>query len=655
MRRLVAISLTFVMMLAVVSPAKPGALESFEFSGLRLTKHQIRWEKRRISVALSSSLNTPGPNFKLGSDVVGAVRGALARWEGTTNISFVETLSNSQSISADKADGISLITIADTQENNSIFSSAEMTGRTRVFYDPETGAISEADISINPHPALSDGTPVQFSTDGTPGTYDLESTFTHEIGHLLGLDHSAILASTMQARQALNGLFGLPAFTGRTLSEEDRERVRSRYGPRDSDGTKEGKVSANLAGKQIWAEHIATGRVVGASAVSDDGRYRIDAILPGQYRIRVDQPDQFLNPRFLGINGELSSVALPLEAGKSFRIYLGGEGVDQVPETAISINSPYFKVEPDSLNREQFGATFPVISFELRVAASTPFGDYSIRLQSNMGEVAYLPGGITIDPGVHASTVNPLDDPRFFVSQQYKDVLGRDPEPNGLEYWASQLEQCGSDGGCIRSRRLAISNAFFAEGEFQSTSSFVYGLYKAIGRRPVFDEFNKDRKLMLDAVGGIESKRQRLALDFVARPEFAGKYPARLTAEEFVNSLRAENLQKNGVDVLSERAALLALFDGSEAGRAAILSRLVASPVFVRAEYHRTFVLMQYFAYLRRDPDEAGYNFWVNALQNKLAREADAFRTVACAFLNSTEYQSRFGMVLSQTGSECTR
>ena len=701
MRRLLAISVTLAMMLVWFSPAKPGSLRSFEFPGLRPSKHQIKWDKRRISIALSSSLNTPGPNFKIGSDVVGAVRRALSRWAGATNITFIESLSTAQSISSETGDGISLVTIADTRENNAIFSGAEMTGRTRVFYDPDTGNISEADISINPHPALSDGSPVQFSTDGTPGTYDLESTFTHEIGHLLGLDHSVVMGSTMQARQGLNGVFGLPAFTARTLSEEDRERVRSRYGPSDNDGAIAGKASASLAGARIWVEHNTTGRVTGASTVSADGSYRVDALVPGNYRVLVEQQDelfdnsaptsdelklaraaelarqivvrsgstssagastapprtsfQFLNPRFLGINRELSSVALPLEPGRSFRVYLAGEGVDQVPEAAIQVNSPFFKIQAGSVALEQFGTSFPVIGFELAVAANAPFGDYSIRLQSNSGEVAYLAGGITIDPAVHSTTVNPLDDSHFFVAQHYRDVLGREPDPNGLEYWASQLEQCGSDVSCLRTRRLSISIAFFAESEFQRTGSFIYGLYKAIGRRPAFDEFNSDIKLMLETVAGIESKRQRLALDFVRRIEFTDKYPLNLTADEFVGSLLAESVKRGGADISSEREALLVLFDGSDAGRAAILSRLVASPGFVRAEYNRTFVLMQYFAYLRRDADEAGYKFWVNVLQTRAAREADAFRAVACAFLSSTEYQARFGMTHSRTNNECAR
>src|SRR5215813_6465859 len=295
MRFLAATTVSLALVLLTVLPVGSHNLESFAFSVSRPLSRQVKWPNRRITIALSTSLTTPGPNFKLGSDVVGAARRAISRWSRVANINFIESTSTAQSISSGSGDGISLITIADTRENNAIFSKAEMTGRTRVFFDPDSGSISEADICINPHPSLSDGTPVQFSTDGSPGTYDLESTITHELGHLLGLDHSAVVASTMQAKQGLNGVYGLPAFTGRTLSEEDRERVRSLYGPREGEGALEGKVSARLAGAQVWAESTATGRVSGSAVVQSDGSYRFDALLPGQYRVLIgasSEPDE---------------------------------------------------------------------------------------------------------------------------------------------------------------------------------------------------------------------------------------------------------------------------------------------------------------------------------------------------------------------------
>src|SRR6266851_6463335 len=179
-----------------------------------------RWVTRPIIVAFSTSLNSPPANIKSGSDVIGAARRALDRWASVANVQFFETRSTAQTISPPNAgDGINLITVS--TENAAAFGTSESPGRTRVFHD-SGGAIVESDIALNPTQL--------FSTDGTFGTYDLESTFTHEVGHLLGLEHSAIIGATMQPRQAKNGVYGLPAFTQRTLSEDDEAGARALYG-----------------------------------------------------------------------------------------------------------------------------------------------------------------------------------------------------------------------------------------------------------------------------------------------------------------------------------------------------------------------------------------------------------------------------------------
>jgi hypothetical protein len=458
--------------------------DSFEFEPAAQTVRKIRWPKKTIQISLSNSLLAPGANIKADSDVVGAVRRALSRWSSLANINFVVTWSSLISISpADAGDGINLLTIADTAENEA-FNSEAMTGRTRVFFDPETGNIAEADISINPRPRAEDGTELQFSTDGTPGTYDLEATFTHEIGHLLGLDHSAVLSSTMQSRQAFNGTFGLPALTERTLSEDDRQKVRSLYGSKQKVGRIEGRLVDNrtpgaltpLNGVNVWVESVATGRVIASDVTADDGTYKLDGLVAGQYRVIVSgatEAQKFrsfelsnqvvvkndgmtplnsnlvpplasaLNPKVIGLNAELSTVALPLAPGKRVKIYLGGEGVDQVPGTSIAVNSPFFTIDPSTLAREQIAAPFPIVSIEVQVAANAPFGDYTIRLQSNSGETAYVPGAITIDPGVVSAVSNPLDDPRFFVTQQFVD-LGREPDASTIDKLSAQLSQCNS-------------------------------------------------------------------------------------------------------------------------------------------------------------------------------------------------------------------
>jgi Matrixin len=684
----VAIIISVAMFFSLGSRERLEIRDSFELEPTAQTTRKIHWPRKTIQVALSTSLLSPGPNVKPDSDVVGAARRALARWASLSNITFVVTWSSVTSISpADAGDGISLLTIASTPENDA-FNSDTTTGRTRVFFDPETGNIAEADVSINPRPRAEDGTQLQFSTDGTPGTYDLEATFTHEIGHLLGLDHSAVLSSTMQGRQAYNGTFGMPALTERTLSEDDRQKVRSLYGSKLRLGRIEGRLADNrtpgllapLDGVHVWAESVANGRVIASDITAADGTYKLDGLVPGQYRVMVastaDTAQKFrsfelsnqvavkpdvatplnsnlvppqtsaLNPRVIGLNAELSTVALPLSPGKRVKVYLGGEGVDQVPGTSIVVNSPFFTVDPASLTREQIAAPFPVVSVELQVAANAPFGDYSLRLQSNSGETAYVPGAITIDPGVASSVVNPVDDARFFITQQYADLTGREPDQTALDKLAAQLGGCGTRADCLRARRVEISTNLLLDNEFTGTGAFIYGLYSTgLGRLPRYSEFESDRALVANHLA--------LAAAFVERAEFKKKYPATMKPAEFVDSLITLLAQSSGVDLGSERSLLISLLDDSANGRAAVLARLASDQRVVDANYNQALVLFQYFSYLRRNPDDAAYNAWVNTLKSKPLRDPEAARSLVCNFLNSAEYQNRFGMLATHQPREC--
>lgn len=696
MQYLVAIITGVAMFLALGSRERLEIRDSFEFEPAAQTVRKIRWPRKSIELAFSNSLLSPGANIKPDSDVVGAARRALLRWSSLTNINFVVTWTSATSVSpADAGDGVSLITIAATAENEA-FNADATTGRTRVFFDSQTGSIAEADIVINPRPRAGDGTELQFSTDGTPGTYDLEATFTHEIGHLLGLDHSAVLSSTMQSRQAFNGTFGLPALTERTLSEDDRQKIRSLYGAKMSLGRIEGKLVDNRAsgmltplnGVNVWAESVATGRVIASAITADDGSYRLESLTPGQYRVMVAagadagaqkfrsfelsnsvmvkaeiptplnssliQPQvSALNPRVVGLNAELSTVALPLTPGKRVKVYLGGDGVDQVPGTSIAVNSPYFSVDPATLAREQIPAPFPIVSIEVQVAANVPFGDYSIRLQSNSGEVAFVPGAITIDPGVSLTAANPVDDFKFFISQQYTD-LGREADHTTIDKLNAQLALCNNRADCLRARRVEISTDLLIEDELPATGVFLYGLYSAaLGRAPRFAEFESDRPALVTSKTDRDAIRLALATALVERPEFKRRFAATMKSVEFVDSILMSLVQGTGVDLGAERSALIGLVDEGPNGRAAALARIAADQRLVDANYNHALVLFQYFTHLRRNPDEAGYIAWVNTLKSKPLRDPEVARSLVCNFLNSAEYQNRFGMVATRHHREC--
>ena len=73
--------------------------------------------------------------------------------------------------------------------------------------------------------------------------------------------------------------------------------------------------------------------------------------------------------------------------------------------------------------------------------------------------------------------------------------------------------------------------------------------------------------------------------------------------------------------------------------RAQVLRAIADSDEVGAAEYNRAFVAMQYYGYLRRTPETAGYNDWLNYLN---AHPSD-FRTMVNGFMNSQEYRLRFG------------
>ena len=416
---------------------------------------KIKWPARTISITLSSSLTEPAGNIAPDADVLGAIDRALNSWSAAAGVKFKVTHSKAQSISpANRGDGINLITIAPTTENIAIFSDSNNAARTRVFYDRESGDITEADIVINPFPYSEAGELLQFSTDGTTGTYDLESTLAHEIGHLLGLSHSPVIGSTMQISQGLNGTNGLPAFTQRTLSVVDQHAVRDLYGPCHDCSTVKGRILNNTQGNlvaangaHVWIEDLTTGRVVASALADHRGEFSMGCVSPGEYRAMIEYSElslaeqlghgrsngrskQFrsveinsgfsvtedrasilnyvlvppqnnprsLRTRFFGAGGDLSTIAVPASAGSTVTIFIEGPGVDQVPGNGFLISSPFIAIDASTLTLQQPRNSAPVISFDVMVSEDVLPGDYTIRLQSNSGELTYLVGAITVEP-----------------------------------------------------------------------------------------------------------------------------------------------------------------------------------------------------------------------------------------------------------------
>ena len=188
--------------------------------------------------------------------------------------------------------------------------------------------------------------------------------------------------------------------------------------------------------------------------------------------------------------------------------------------------------------------------------------------------------------------------------------------------------------------------------EYQATGSYLYDVYTgALGRQPQFAEYSSDRT---QVVGGatLEAAKALFAESFVQRAEFTAKYQNALTAEAFVDVLLA-NAQAAGSDLSGQRDGLINSYNlgTSLANSRALVLRAVADDAsFKQAQYNQAFVLTEYFSYLRRDPDQDGYRFWVNVLNSG---DKGNYRGMVCSFITSAEYQNRFSRVVSHSNAEC--
>lgn len=262
-----------------------------------------------------------------------------------------------------------------------------------------------------------------------------------------------------------------------------------------------------------------------------------------------------------------------------------------------------------------------------------------------------------VDDDTNPPTANPAEEAQFFVRQHYYDFLSRTPDDAGLVYWANQLTECGRDATCLRGRRLGVSAAFFIELEFQETGFVVYRLHRAaFGTRQMPDQtranvsyaqFMADRA-QLTGGPALPASTADFAARFVQRPAFLAVYPATQPNAQFVNTL-FDNAGLVASEFSAVRQAELDAMNTQGRTRAQVLLNVANLNAFRQREYNPAFVLMQYFGYLRRDPDQTGYDFWLQILNQQPANA----NGMVCAFLTSAEYQQRFSSVTPRSNAEC--
>jgi YVTN family beta-propeller protein len=229
---------------------------------------------------------------------------------------------------------------------------------------------------------------------------------------------------------------------------------------------------------------------------------------------------------------------------------------------------------------------------------------------------------------------NPIDDTRFFIAQQYADFLKRDPDSSGFRGWQAILNNCAA--GDTTCDRIQVSSGFFRSAEFQERGYFTYRFYSvALGRKPNYAEFMPDLAKVSGFLTDAEKEANKVAFvqEFMTRPEFQTRYGSLSDPTAYVDAL----LSTAGLPNHPGRGVWIDGLNKATLTRADVLRQLAESAEVYQKFYNQAFVVMQYFGYLRRDPDSL-YLKWIEIMNGN----GGDYRAMINGFMNSLEYRQRF-------------
>ena len=288
-----------------------------------------------------------------------------------------------------------------------------------------------------------------------------------------------------------------------------------------------------------------------------------------------------------------------------------------------------------------------------------------------------------------------IDDADFFASQHYVDFLRRFPDAPGLAFWkdnvTTQTAECNDAAkrlpgetvaACADRKRANTSAAFFLSPEFQNTGSFVVRVYwGTLGKapntaktdcpslpdgysgqcRPLYSQYIADMRQVANGIvvndqldpNVINANKRAFVDQFVNTTAFKAKYDS-LNNQQFVDTLftttginaSATDRQAlvNGLNAVpateTRSSVVFKVVDGTTTQTGGALRfDTTYGQAFYNKEFDDAFVFMEYVGYLRRNPDQGGYDFWLGKLK-QYGNWSDA--EMVLAFIRAPEYRSRF-------------
>jgi phospholipase C len=306
---------------------------------------------------------------------------------------------------------------------------------------------------------------------------------------------------------------------------------------------------------------------------------------------------------------------------------------DKAPSAKLSV-SPSSGNVPFTVTASTAGSTDPDGSI---ASSRIDFGDGTVvngtsAQHTYSGSGTYTVVGTVTDNASVSSTASqtasggPLADNSAFVNQQYQDLLDRQADSGGLNYYSSQL----NSGALTRSQLIAN---FMSGQEFGSHGMFAAQVYQGLMAR------DADYGGFRWALGVLDSEgsQEQLVNSFLQSQEFQTKFGSNLDNGQFVTRMY-QNIVLRSPDQ-SGFNYYVAQLNNATMTRAQVAVSMLHSSEFQRltSSQNRVLVSLLYFDLLRRQSDTGGFSNYVGQLNS-----GTPLTSIIDTFLNSGEYAARF-------------
>jgi len=286
------------------------------------------------------NLNPAGSDNLPFSQVAQAIASSFQAWEDvpTSAIAFTRG-TDTTSTSTGNDNRLQLFWLENsttTQDGLNVAGVLAVSRLTSFASGPRTGEIIDASLTYN-------GNQFQWAVDGRNNAADIAEVTTHEIGHIIGLNHTPNGGATMFPRS------GVGRIRGRTLETDDQIGVSVVYpapGFDSSTGTIRGRVADNN-GAPIFGAHVA---VVDANGIAltgalsqSDGGYSIQGLPPGSYTVYAEPTDSVAGAFYsrADLPSFFSNIAIDFQTTGDFQVNIGA-GATTALDITVTRGAPPF-------------------------------------------------------------------------------------------------------------------------------------------------------------------------------------------------------------------------------------------------------------------------------------------------------------------------